>query len=74
MERIKGNSMTTYEIANQYSSRPNTITQKETTDKEIIDRMKEELTKQGFTFTEDGKFITPNGYTAEALGEEIDVR
>ena len=58
--------MTTYEIANQYSSRHNTITQKETTDKEIIDRMKEELTKQGFTFTEDGKFIPPAGYIAEA--------
>ena len=61
--------MTTYEIANQYSSRPNTITQKETTDKEIIDRMKEELTKQGFTFTEDGKFIPPAGYIAEAQGK-----
>jgi hypothetical protein len=28
--------------------------------------MKEELTKQGFTFTEDGKFIPPDGYVAEA--------
>jgi hypothetical protein len=61
--------MTTYEIANQYSSRPNKINQKEMTNKEIIDRMKEELTKQGFTFTEDGKFIPPAGYIAEAQGK-----
>ena len=63
--------MTTYEIANQYSSQPNKINQ-EMTNKEIIDKMKEELIKQGFTFTEDGKFITPNGYVAEALGEKFE--
>jgi hypothetical protein len=40
--------------------------------KEIIDKIKEELIKQGFTFTEDGKFITPNGYMAEALGEKFE--
>ena len=39
------------------------------TNTEIVDKMKEDLIKQGFTFTEDGKFIPPVGYVAEAQGE-----
>ena len=62
--------MTTYEIANQYSSQPSKIIQKDITNKEIIGQMKEDLIKQGFTFTEDGKFIPPEGYIADAQGKQ----
>ena len=41
------------------------MTQEQMPNKEIIDKMREDLIKQGFTFTEDGKFIPPEGYIAQ---------
>ena len=39
---------------------------KEQTDNQVIDALKGMLVERGFTFTDDGRFIPPEGYVAQA--------